>query len=146
MAKIKFNGEEYELVDFNTITIDEALILREYSDLNIDQVEDAGFHAGIIGALIHISVSRADPTITKKQLRELVGKMPMADLAQVFEDIATETDEDDARPPASPAPSGEPPEPAEPLKTDAPPESSGSGSEPISEIPAAPLRAIGSPG
>jgi hypothetical protein len=143
MAKIKFNGEEYELVDFNTITLDEALILREYSNLNLDQVEDAGFHAGIIGALIHISVSRADPSITKRDLRNRVGKMPMAQLEQVFEDIAVDDGEADASPPASAA---EPTEPAETTKPDAPHESSGPDSAVSSEIPATPLRAIGSPG
>jgi hypothetical protein len=142
MAKLKFGGEEYDYVEFGTLTLDEALVLHEYSGLTLDQVQDAGFHPGLIGALIHISVARGNPDIRKQDLRKKVG----ADLEQVFEDVAVDEEEDDARPPASPIPSGEPTEPAEPPKTDEPPESSGANGEASSENSANALRAIGSPG
>jgi hypothetical protein len=146
MAKLKFGGEEYDYVEFGTLTLDEALILHEYSGLTLDEVSEAGFHPGLIGALIHISVARSEPTVRKQDLRKKVGALKMADLEKVFEDVAVEDDEDDARPPASPIPSGEPTEPAEPPKTDVPPESSGANGEASSESSANVLRAIGSPG
>jgi hypothetical protein len=146
VAKLKFGGEEYDYVEFGTLTIDEALVLHEYSGLTLDEVGDAGFHPGLIGALIHISVARGNPDIRQQDLRKLVGKLRMADLEQVFEDVAVEDEADDARPPASPGPSGEPPEPDEQPKTSEPPESSGSNGENSSESQASVLRAIGSPG
>jgi hypothetical protein len=146
VATIKFGGEDYEYVDLSTITLDEAMLLHEYSGLTVDKLEDAGFHPGLVAALIHITVARGNPQIRKQDLRAKIGKLPMSELEQVFEDVAVDDEADDARPPASPGPSGEPPEPDEQPKTDEPPASSGFNGEPTSESQASVLRAIGSPG
>jgi hypothetical protein len=145
VAKLKFGGAEYDYVEFGTLTLDEALILHEYSGLTLDEVQDAGFHPGLIMALIHISVAR-ESSIPKKDLRKQVGGLLMADLEQVFEDVANEVDEDDARPPASPTPSGEPPEPVERPGSDVSTESSGNDGATTSENRVSLLRATGSPG
>jgi hypothetical protein len=145
VAKLKFGGAEYDYVEFGTLTLDEALILHEYSGLTLDEVQDAGFHPGLIMALIHISVARGS-SIRKQDLRKQVGGLLMADLEQVFEDVASDVDEDDARPPASPTPSGEPPEPVERPGTDVSTESSGDDGASTSENRVSLLRATGSPG
>lgn len=108
MATINFLGVEYPYADLSDITIGEGILLKEYSDLNIDQVEDAGFHAGVIAAIIHISVLRKNPDFPPKTLREKILKLPMAQLEQVFQDISVEK-EDEERPPGSASPSGSPP-------------------------------------
>jgi hypothetical protein len=147
VAKLKFGGEEYDYVEFGTLTLGEALILHEYSGLTLDEVQDAGFHPGLIMALIHISVARQS-SIRKQDLRKRVEGLLMADLEQVFEDVGVEADEqeEDARPPASPVPSGEPPVTDEQPRKPASPEPTGDDGEQSSENPASILRAIGSPG
>jgi hypothetical protein len=98
-------------------------------------------------ALIHISVARQS-SIRKQDLRKRVEGLLMADLEQVFEDVGVEADEqeEDARPPASPVPSGEPPVTDEQPRKPASPEPTGDDGEQSSENPASILRAIGSPG
>ena len=148
MAKLKFGGEEYEYVELTTLTLDEALVLHQYSGLTLDEVPDAGFHPGVIMALIHISVARGNPRIKYKDLREAVGQTTYQELNDIFEDVATETEEKEEadRPPASAAPSGDGNEPDEQPKNDSSPTISGAGSEASTENPASNLRAIGNPG
>jgi hypothetical protein len=115
---LHFDGQDYEYADFSSITLGEALVLREYSGLNLDEVEDSGFHPGVIMALIHITVSRGNPDIPKKTLRAKIEKTPMAALEQVFADVAVEVPEEETRPPASTSETGSNPSDASETRSD----------------------------
>jgi hypothetical protein len=102
--KLKFKGKEYDIAPLDSWSLDEALVLYEYAKLTLDQVDDdMGFHPGLVGALIHVSVKRAYPKTPEKTLRADIGALKMSELNQVFEGISEEVEEED--PPAQP-PSG----------------------------------------
>ena len=92
MAQITVNGRPYELVPIDDLTLDEAMILNEYSKLTLDQIPDIeGFHPGVTKALIHIAVGvRVSRTETARTIRDTVGKLKIRDLLSVFEDISEE--------------------------------------------------------
>jgi hypothetical protein len=87
MSQIHVNGRDYELVTVDQLTLDEAIVVYEYTRMSLDQISDAdGFHPGLIAALIHISVARGEPGETTASLRKAVGAIPVADLETVFAD------------------------------------------------------------
>lgn len=93
------NGTSYPVATLDTFTIDEGMVLWDYGKLTIDQLPKLeGFHPGVAGALIHVSIARAEPNVKASDIRELVGNLKIVDLEQVFADI---TKEGDAGPPAS---------------------------------------------
>jgi hypothetical protein len=143
---LHFDGQDYEYADFSSITLGEALVLREYSGLNLDEVEDSGFHPGVIMALIHITVSRGNPDMPKKTLRAKIEKTPMAQLEQVFADVAVEVPEEETRPPVSASETGPNPSDASGRRSDVsaptPGGSGGNGSDRSDSTPPA----TGSPG
>jgi hypothetical protein len=104
MAQINVNGRQYELVTLDDLTLDEAIVVWEYTRLSLDQIPELeGFHPGVIAALIHVSVARAEPGETAKTIRALVGKIRVADLNTVFIEISEEVEE--LPPPSAPEPS-----------------------------------------
>jgi len=142
VALLHFDGHDYEYADFSSITLGEALVLREYSGLNLDEVEDSGFHPGVIMALIHITVSRGNPDIPKKTLRAKIEKTPMSQLEQVFADVAVDVpEEEETRPPASASGTGVTPADASGTRSDAsaptPGVSGGNGSDRSDSTPPA---------
>lgn len=100
--RITVNGRSYALVRLDELTLDEAIIVWEYSRLSLDQIADLdGFHPGITAALIHIAVARGEPDEPFKTIRKTVGALPMAELESVFEGISEEVD-DTVPPPIAP--------------------------------------------
>lgn len=99
MATLHINGRDYPVVPLDQFTLDEAIVLYEYSNLSLDQVVDAGNHPGITKALLHVAVARADPNVTPAELRRSIGQMPFLELDRVFQDLTVEDDADP--PPAS---------------------------------------------
>jgi hypothetical protein len=94
MAEITVNGRTYELVPLNELTLDEAIVVWEYSKLSLDQIADLeGFHPGVVAALIHIAVARAETGETSKTIRKTVGRIKVADLEAIFTDISEEVEE-----------------------------------------------------
>jgi hypothetical protein len=94
MAQITVNSRVYDLVTIDQLTLDEAIVIWDYAHLSIDQIPDMdGFHPGVVAALIHISVARAEPGETARTIRRTVGQIKVADLEQVFMDISEDTDQ-----------------------------------------------------
>src|SRR4029077_5127085 len=130
MALITVNGKPYELVSLDDLTLDEAIVVWEYAKVSLDQIPDLeGFHPGVVAALIHVAVARAEPGETAKMIRQVVGKIKVSELEQVFADISEEVEE--VPPPSAPGSSS-------------PSTGSGETSEPTSELPPAPSAANGS--
>jgi hypothetical protein len=101
VAEIHVNGRDYQLVSIDQLTLDEAMLVWDYTKLSLDQLGDLeGFHPGLIAALIHISVARGQPGEPARQIRQVVGKLPVAELENVFMDISEEVPDTDP-PPAS---------------------------------------------
>jgi hypothetical protein len=102
MADIHVNGRTYPLVSLDELTLDEAMVVYDYTKLSLDQIPDLeGFHPGLIAALIHVAVQRGEPRETARQIRQTVGAIPVASLEQVFMDISEEVPDDVDPPPAA---------------------------------------------
>jgi hypothetical protein len=132
MAQITVNARTYELVTLDDLTLDEAMVLWDYTRMSLDQVaEIEGFHAGVTKALIHVSVARGEPGETSRTIGQTVGQIKLKELNTVFSEISEETED----PPPAPAPP-------------APGSGSGAGSSSIGEpAPAAAApNGSGSPG
>jgi hypothetical protein len=135
MPLIHVNGRDYDLVSVNDLTLDEAIVLYDWSKLTLDQIPDLeGFHPGLIAGLIHISVARGEPGEPGAQIKRAVGKIPVAELERVFGDISEEVEE-----------TGNPPTANEPSS---PPSATGGTSAPTGEPAPAPnqVNGSGSPG
>lgn len=101
MAQITVNARSYELVTLDDLTLDEAMVLWDYTRMNLDEVAEVeGFHAGVTKALIHISVARGEPGETSRTIGQTVGQIKLRELNSVFTEISEEVDE---RPPPAPA-------------------------------------------
>ena len=102
MADIHVNGRHYPLVSIDELTLDEAMVVYDYTKMSLDQIPDLeGFHPGLIAALIHVAVARGEPRETGRQIRQTVGQIPVASLEEVFMDISEEVEVGDADPPAA---------------------------------------------
>jgi hypothetical protein len=94
MAQITVNAKPYELVTLDDLTLDEAIVMWEYTKLSLDQIPDLeGFHPGVVAALIHVAVARAEPGETAKTIRQVVGQIKVRELERVFADISVEVEE-----------------------------------------------------
>jgi hypothetical protein len=95
MADIHVNGRTYPLISLDELTLDEAMVVYDYTKLSLDQIPDLeGFHPGLIAALIHVAVARGEPKETGRQIRQTVGAIPVSSLEQVFMDISEEVPDD----------------------------------------------------
>lgn len=95
MADIHVNGRTYPLVSLDELTLNEAMVVYDYTKLSLDQIPDLeGFHPGLIAALIHVAVQRGEPRETARQIRETVGNIHVSSLEQVFMDISEEVPDD----------------------------------------------------
>src|SRR4051812_47187331 len=94
MADIHVNGRAYPLVSIDELTLDEAMVVYDYTKMSLDQIPDlVGFHPGLIAALIHVAVARGEPRETARQIRQTVGAIPVSSLEEVFMDISEEVDD-----------------------------------------------------
>lgn len=91
--QITVNGRSYRMVAVNEFTLDEAMIVWEYTKLGLDQIPDLeGDHPGLVAALIHIAVARGEPDESYKSIRRVVGQLPVTELDNVFAQISEEAD------------------------------------------------------
>jgi hypothetical protein len=101
MAEITVNARTYELVTLDDLTLDEAMVLWDYTRMSLDQVaEIEGFHAGVTKALIHVSVARGEPGESARTIGQTVGQIKLRELNTVFSEISEEVED----PPPAPAP------------------------------------------
>jgi hypothetical protein len=107
MAEINVNGRTYQLATLDELTLAEAMIVWDYTKMGLDQIADVeGFNPGVIAALIHVSVARAEPGETSRQIRAVVGAIPVAKLNDVFVDVSVEVPDDVPLPDATVSGSG----------------------------------------
>jgi hypothetical protein len=132
MPQITVNGKPYELVMLSDLTLDEAIVVWDYAKVSLDQVPDLeGFHPGLVAALIHVAVARAEPGETQKSIRQVVGKIKVSELEQVFTEISVEVEElppPSATEPSSPSTGSGETSSATGEPAPAPTEANGSGS------------------
>lgn len=101
-AGFQINGRNCPVPSIETFDMDEASIFYDYTKLTIDQLFDMeGLPPTLIGALAHIAVRRADPTMKDAEIRRAVGKMNLLELATQFASSMDEGEEEDAVPPTS---------------------------------------------
>jgi len=69
----------------------EAMVVFDYTKMGLDEIAEVeGFNPGVIAALIHVSVARGEPGETDRQIRAVVGAIPVARLNEVFMDVSVE--------------------------------------------------------
>jgi len=91
MAEIQVNGRTYPLVTIDELTLAEAMVVWDYTRMGLDEIADIeGFYPGVIAALIHVSVARGEPDENDRQIRQVVGAIPVAKLNEVFMDVSVE--------------------------------------------------------
>jgi hypothetical protein len=97
IPKLKLNGKEYEYAQMVTFDLDEAIVFYNASKVTIDQMDDVeGFHPGVVKGLIMVTIARAEPQMTRKQIEKMVGKLTLPELLEAFQEISEEEEE---RPP-----------------------------------------------
>ena len=108
MAEINVNGHTYQLVTIDELTLAEAMVIWDYTKMGLDEIADVeGFYPGVIAALIHVSVSRGEPNENDRQIRQVVGAIPVAKLNEVFMDVSVEVPDDVPLPDATSNGSGD---------------------------------------
>jgi hypothetical protein len=91
VAEIQVNGRVYQLVTIDELTLAEAMVVWDYTKMGLDEIADIeGFYPGVIAALIHVSVARGEPDENDRQIRTVVGAIPVAQLNEVFMDVSVE--------------------------------------------------------
>ena len=108
MAEIHVNGRTYQLISLDELTLAEAMVVWDYTRMGLDQIADVeGFNPGVIAALIHVSVARAEPDQNDKQIRAVIGAIPVAKLNEVFMDVSVEVPDEVPLPDATANGSGD---------------------------------------
>ena len=131
MADIQVNGRTYPLVTLDELTLAEAMTVWDYTKMGLDQIADVeGFNPGVIAALIHVSVARGEPTESDRQIRQVVGAIPVAKLNDVFLEVSVEVPDQIPLPDATSNGSGDASQPSsvQPPAPSIPPVSGSRGS------------------
>jgi hypothetical protein len=144
----RIDGKLHELPTIDSLNMDEAQILYDYSGLAIQDfappegVTDEEHqqtiaplvkNPGFLRALMHIAYQRANPKMTTARVKQAIGT---ANIVEAMQELAPPDDrEDDARPPESTTG----PEPSSPTSSSGSSESSGTDSPSTSEGQVVPL-------
>ena len=77
----------------DTFTMDEAMVLYEYSGLTLDQVPALDvLHPGFVAAMLHIGMTRVNPGMSYKAVKAVVGTANLLEILAAMqaatEDIA----------------------------------------------------------
>jgi len=106
MAQITVNARTYELVPLDDLTLDEAMVVWDYTNMSLDQIPDIeGFHPGLTKALLHIAVARGEPGESAQTIGRTVGQIKVTELNSVFMAVSEEVADPPPAPPP-PAPAG----------------------------------------
>lgn len=109
--QLRIDGELYEMVDVGTLNLDESCWFYDIAGVGIEALDSDAFNPRIVKALVCLSVARAKPEVSQKEIEQAVGKQSLLDLGKAFEEAAAESPPDE-RPPsetgAEPETSGEP--------------------------------------
>lgn len=93
---LMFEGHEYPSVSPVDFTIDECRVLWHWAGMGPDGIAElTSTHVGVIAAMIEVSVTRSDPRVNNRRLRQLIGKLTRADLEEVLADFPDDADEDE---------------------------------------------------
>lgn len=91
--KFRINGEEYDVPTIDTFGLGEAIVLHQYTGLTLDQLDEMeGLHPGVVAALLHVAVQRAEPGMKPSAVRKLVEG---ANLIELLESMPTAEDDED---------------------------------------------------
>jgi len=108
MAEINVNGRVYQLVTLDELTLAEAMVVWDYTRMGLDEIaEIEGFNPGVIASLIHVSVARGEPHENDRQIRAVVGAIPVARLNEVFIEVSVEVPDEVPLPDATSNGSGD---------------------------------------
>lgn len=129
-ATITVDGTPYVLPPVDSLSIDEARVLYDYSGLTYDQVlELEGLHPGAIGGLLHVAIQRSDAALRRREIQMMVGSVNMMAVLEELAEIEV----------PDPTPGGAPsPEPDSEPRTSGSADSSGDDGATASEIPQEP--------
>lgn len=92
-AAFRIDGSDYAMPQQDTLTMDEAIVIYDYSALTLDQVAAQPGHPKVMKALLHIAYARGHPDMPTDEVSEVVGRC-------VLIDVFGAALEDDAIPPA----------------------------------------------
>jgi hypothetical protein len=138
-ATITVDGTPYVLPALDTMDIDEAIVLYDYSSMTFDQIfELEGLHPGVIGGLLHVAIQRSDRALRPREVKEMVGKVNMMAVLEEFASVEVPD------PTKAAAPSLEPDSSRSPLDPDSSSGDAGSDASGLSPVPS-PLELTGSP-
>lgn len=142
------DGTLHEVPGLDTLNMDEAQVLYDYSGLSIEdfvepeddaekeeaqaELERKLRNPGFLRALMHIAYQRANPKLSGQRVKQAVGG---AQLIGALEHLAADTEGDDAGPPASTTT----PEPSSPANSAGSNASSGPASTKSSDRRVVPL-------
>jgi hypothetical protein len=142
------DGTLYEVPGLDTLTMDEAQVLYDYSGLTLEdfipedparpdeQSDDLRAklkNPGFLRALMHIAYQRGNPSLSGVKVKTLIGSASMIGAVEHLQ----ESGEDDALPPASTTE----PDGSSPRSSVVSSVSSGGGSSDGSDVPAVPPEA-----
>lgn len=95
-AQFEIDGKEYPIPDIETLNMDEAMIMYDYSGMTIDEIDETiGLHPGLIAGFMHVSYSRKNPGASKAAVTRLIRGANMMDAVKQFAKKAEEAEEED---------------------------------------------------
>lgn len=101
-AKFRIGNAEYDFPTIDTFTMDEAIVLYDYSGVTLDTLDDVeGVHPGVLAALAHVAIQRADPDMKPAHVKALVRGL---NLLELIAGMPGDEDEDKPDPPQTPSP------------------------------------------
>lgn len=90
----RIEGREYPIPTQETLTMDEAVLIHDYSGITLDQIPQQPGNPKVLKALVHIAYQRGHPDADQDVIRDMIGMVTLVDLLGAVEE------EDDAVPPA----------------------------------------------
>jgi len=76
----RIEGRDYVMPQQDTLTMDEAIVIYEYSNLTLDQLAEQPGHPKVMKALLHIAYARGNPDVPSDEVGEIVGSCVLIDV------------------------------------------------------------------
>lgn len=123
------DGREYPVPAIETLNMEEAMVVHEYSGLTIDEIDEAtGLHPGLVAGFMHVAHQRGNPDLKKTAVEKIIKGSNMVDAVRQF---AADDDEEEDSPEAT---QNEPETPSSPESSPSSETSSTHSSEPDSVV------------
>lgn len=83
-ARLVIEGQEYPVPDLSELNMDEAMIIKKYTGLNLDEFEQAnGSDPTVVAALVHVAFAAASPNESFATIERRVKKVRLAHIEQI---------------------------------------------------------------